>query len=58
MIPEESTETPAAVPPRRRLLLRSEGAKGRRSLILLLVALIAELAWFVTLGYVLFRLLV
>jgi hypothetical protein len=58
--PEErptADSTPAAVPPRRRLL-RSEGPKGSRSLILLLVALIAELAWVVTLGYALFHFLV
>jgi hypothetical protein len=58
-IPEErptADGTPAAVPPRRRLP-RFEGAKGSRSLILLLVALIAELAWFVALGYALFHFL-
>jgi hypothetical protein len=58
-IPEErptADGTPAAVPSRRRLL-RAEGPRGSRSLILLLAALIAELAWLVTLGYVLFRFL-
>ena len=58
-IPEErptADGTPGAGLPRRRLL-RSEGAKGRRSLILLLAALIVELAWLGTLGYALFHLL-
>ena len=45
---------PAVGPPHRRLL-RSERGKGSRSLLLLLAALIAELAWLVTLGYALFH---
>jgi hypothetical protein len=44
-------------PPSRRRLLSSEGPKGSRGLILLLAALIAELAWLVTLGYALFHFL-
>jgi hypothetical protein len=55
--PEErpTADGPPAVGPPRRRLLRSEGAKGSRSLIFLLAALVVEVAWLAILVYALFH---
>jgi hypothetical protein len=55
---QPTVEPAAVVPPRRRRLLRGQGAAGSRSLIFLLVALTVEFAWLVTLGYALYHFLV